>query len=80
VGVVGVESCSDLVDVTVDESLGPCHDGHGLRALLGSKRRRHGLWGERVEERTLHKYGQSFPVFSVEFEESCHGGLGGAFS
>lgn len=40
--VIGVESRSDLVDVAVDESLGPCHDGLGL---LGS--RRHGFEEER---------------------------------
>jgi len=45
--VVGVEGCSDLVDVAVDESLGPCHDGLGLRALLRS--RRHAL--DRVRRR-----------------------------
>jgi len=36
--VVGVEGCSDLVDVAVNESLGPCHDGLGLRAFLGCRR------------------------------------------
>ena len=40
--VVRVEGCSDLVDITVDESLGPRHDGLGLRALLGSRRRHAG--------------------------------------
>ena len=39
--VVGVESRSDLVEVTVNKSLGPRHDGFGLRAWLGS--RRHGF-------------------------------------
>jgi hypothetical protein len=36
--VLGVEGCSDLVEVTVDEPLGPCHDGLGLGALFGSGR------------------------------------------
>lgn len=41
--VVGVESRSDLVDVTVNKPLGPRHDGFGLRAWLWS--RRHGFCG-----------------------------------
>jgi len=36
--VVGVEGCSDLVDVAVDESLNPCHDSLGLGAFLGGRR------------------------------------------
>ena len=36
--VVGVEGCSDLIDVAVDESVGPCHDGLGLGTLLRSRR------------------------------------------
>lgn len=47
--VVGVEGRGDLVGVTVNESLSPCHDGLGLRALLGS--RRHSLDRERVGRR-----------------------------
>ena len=39
--VVRVESRSNLVDVTVNKPLCPCHDGFGLRAWLGS--RRHGF-------------------------------------
>jgi len=47
--VIGVKGCSDLTNVTVDESLGPRHDGLGLGALFG--RRRHVLDGERVGRR-----------------------------
>lgn len=36
VNVVGVEGRSDLINVTVDEPLGPRHDGLSLRGLLGS--------------------------------------------
>jgi len=43
VDVVGVESRSDLVDITFNKPLGPRHDGFGLRAWLGS--RRHGFHG-----------------------------------
>ena len=53
VDVVGVESRSNLVDVTVNKPLGPGHDGIGLRARVGS--RRHDFNGERggVRERRV---------------------------
>lgn len=44
--VVRVEGRIDLVEVTVDEPLGPCHDGLGLGVLLVLSR--HGLEREGV--------------------------------
>jgi hypothetical protein len=45
--VVGVKGCSDLVNITVNETLGPCHDGLGLGTLFGSWG--HGSDGKRAK-------------------------------
>lgn len=48
--VVGTEDCSDLVNITVEESpVGPRHGGNA--------------WGDKegVEDRRLYKYSQSLP-------------------
>ena len=85
--VVGVKGCSDLVDVAVNEPLGPCHNSLGLRALFGSGRHvldgvRVGRWGTGVEQTSLRIYLKSSPIFSRLMhalrhrDGRCHGGNG----
>jgi hypothetical protein len=76
VDVVGVEGRSDLVEVTFDETLGPCHDGLGLRAFLGSGGHivstfggGDGNWRER-HAGPLQVLSVLSPIFSVGFEVS----------
>lgn len=53
--VVRVEGRRDLVEVTVDETLGPCHDGLGLGALLWSGGHCFNVWrgGRRLKGETF---------------------------
>jgi hypothetical protein len=80
--VIRMEGCSDLVDVTVDETLGPCHDGLGLGALLGSGR--HNLKERKDRGGWSSLRSQIRPNFSdilegfrgITFRDWCHGRQG----